>query len=154
MTDRFSDRQGYRAEQQEISIREDAPEDMRLAIPLIAQDAGMTPTAHAPIVCQMLLVRPDPINWSDYPNVWQEVNQLIADCPGSRLIWMKVLPRSRIIGPMRGRSLRPKRSARSTRPRAWGATVSSSCRATRKPFRTARKRAAFSMSHAVERSVT
>lgn len=71
--------------EQEISIREDAPEDLRFAIPLIAQDAGMTPTALRRIVCQTLLVRPDPMNWSEYPNVWEEVNQLIADCP-----WFKV----------------------------------------------------------------
>lgn len=85
MTDRFSDRHGYRAEEQEITVREDAPEDLRFAIPLIAQDAGMVPTAMRRVVCQVLLVGPDPLNWSEYPNVWEEVNRLIADCP-----WFKV----------------------------------------------------------------
>ncbi len=85
MPERFSDRHGYHASEQEIAVREDAPEGLRFAIPLIAQDAGMTPTAMRRAVCQVLLVRPDPNNWSDYPNVWGEVNGLIEDCP-----WFKV----------------------------------------------------------------
>ena len=40
MTERFSDRHGYHADERDITIREDAPEDLRFAIPLIAQDAG------------------------------------------------------------------------------------------------------------------
>lgn len=46
-----------------------APGGLRFAIPLIAQGAGMTPTAMRRAICQALLVRPDPSNWSDYPNV-------------------------------------------------------------------------------------
>ena len=45
----------------------------------------MTPTPMRDIVCQVLLERPDPNNWSAYPNVWNEVNDLIAECP-----WFKV----------------------------------------------------------------
>jgi len=85
MPDRFSDRHGYRAEEQEVTVREDAPEDLRFAIPLIAKDAGMVPSAMRCVVCHILLVRPDPSNWSAYPNVWDEVNELIANCP-----WFKV----------------------------------------------------------------
>ena len=85
MAERFSDRHGYHADERDITIREDAPEDLRFAIPLIAQDAGMRPTAMRRAVCQVLLVRPDPMNWSEYPNVWEEVNELIADCS-----WFKV----------------------------------------------------------------
>ena len=40
MTDRYSDRHGYHADERDITIREDAPEDLRFAIPLIAQDAA------------------------------------------------------------------------------------------------------------------
>ena len=40
----------------------------------------MTPKAMRRAVCQVLLVRPDPMNWSEFPNVWEEVNGLIADC--------------------------------------------------------------------------
>ena len=71
----FSDRHGYMGADAEITVREDAPEGLRYAIPLIAQDAGMTPTAMRRIVCQILLVPPDPSNWSDHPNVWGEVNE-------------------------------------------------------------------------------
>ena len=70
---------------QEIAVREDAPEGLRFAIPLIAQDAGMTPTAMRRIICAILLIRPDPSNWSDYPNIWEEVNILVGDC-----LWFKV----------------------------------------------------------------
>ena len=85
MAERFSDRHGYRGTEQEISVREDAPEDLRFAIPLIAQDVGMSPTAMRKAICAAVLVRPDPSNWSEYPNVWEEVNGLIEDCP-----WFKV----------------------------------------------------------------
>jgi AbiJ N-terminal domain 4 len=85
MPERFSHRHGYRGPEQDITVREDAPEDLRFAIPLIAQDAGMTPTSMRRAICGILLVRPDPSNWSDYPNVWEEVNSLVANCP-----WFKV----------------------------------------------------------------
>lgn len=83
--ERFSNRHGYRGTEQEIAVREDAPEGLRFAIPLIAQDVGMTPTAMRRTICAILLIRPDPSNWSDYPNIWEEVNALVADCP-----WFKV----------------------------------------------------------------
>jgi hypothetical protein len=41
--ERFSDRHGYRGDEQEITIREDAPADLRFAVPLIAANAGMAP---------------------------------------------------------------------------------------------------------------
>jgi len=85
MAERFSDRHGYRGAEQEISVREDAPDSLRYAIPLIAQGAGMTPTAMRRVICQVLLVPPDRNNWSDYPNIWDEVTGLLADCP-----WYKV----------------------------------------------------------------
>lgn len=85
MPETFSDRHGYRGTDAAITVREDAPETLRFAIPLIAQGVGMTPTAMRRIVCQVLLVRPDPSNWSDFPNVWDEVNGHIAKC-----LWFKV----------------------------------------------------------------
>lgn len=85
MQDRFSDRHGYRGTEPEIAVREDAPEGLRFAIPLIAQDLGMSPGALRNVTCAVLLVRPDPSNWSQYPNIWDEVNGLIEDCP-----WFKV----------------------------------------------------------------
>ena len=85
MPDRFSDRHGHRPTEQEITVREDAPEGLRFAIPLIAQDAGISPGAIRGAICAVLLVRPDPSNWSEYPNIWDEANDLIESCP-----WFKV----------------------------------------------------------------
>ena len=85
MQERFSDRHGYRGDDQEIIIREDAPADLRFAVPLIAVDAGMAPKELRRVICGVLLVRPDPGNWSDYPNVWEEVNGLIEGCPWFRV---------------------------------------------------------------------
>lgn len=81
MEGRFSDRHGYRGADKEITVREDAPEGLRFAISLIAQDAGLSPGAMRGVICANLLVRPDPSNWSEYPNIWEEVNSLIESCP-------------------------------------------------------------------------
>ncbi len=39
MSETFSDRHGYRGPELEITVREDAPEKLRYAIPLMAQHA-------------------------------------------------------------------------------------------------------------------
>ena len=85
MTERFSDRQGYRPNAAKITVRENAPSGLRGAIPLIAEEAGMTPSAMRQAICKVLLVPPDPNNWSDYPNVWEEVVWLVQETP-----WYKV----------------------------------------------------------------
>ena len=85
LADRFSDRHGYRGTVAEIAVYEDAPENLRHAIPLIAQEFGMSPSVMRRIICRVLLVPPDQNNWSEYPNIWQEVVGLVADCP-----WYKV----------------------------------------------------------------
>ena len=72
MAERFSERQGYRPTAVKITVREDAPSNLRGAIPLIAEEAGMRPKAMRRAICKVLLVPPDPNNWSD-PNVWEEV---------------------------------------------------------------------------------
>ena len=85
MTERFSDRQGYRPPAAQITVREDAPSELRGAIPLIAEDAGMTPSAMRQVICGVLLIVPDRGNWSEYPNIWEEVVQLMEDAQ-----WYKV----------------------------------------------------------------
>lgn len=47
MTERFSDREGYRPPAAPITIREDAPPELRSAILVLAEEAGMTPGPHA-----------------------------------------------------------------------------------------------------------
>lgn len=83
MTERFSERYGYRPAA-EISVREDAPVDLRDAIPLIASNAGISWTEVRQVVCEVLLERPDPINLSD-PDI-----QLEVDCLLSEAHWHKV----------------------------------------------------------------
>ena len=85
MTERFSDRQGYRPTSRQITVREDAPSGLRGAIPLIAEEAGMTPSSMRQVICRILLVPPDPNNWSEHPNIWDEVVWLMEDAP-----WYKV----------------------------------------------------------------
>lgn len=78
MTERFSDRQGYRPSAVQITVREDAPPELRSAIHLIAEDLNMAPSDMRHVICRVLLVKPDPDNWSEYPNIYYEVEQLIA----------------------------------------------------------------------------
>ncbi len=85
MTERFSDRQGYRPQPAQITVHEDAPPELRGAIRLLAKEAGMAPSAIRDVVCQVLLTSPDDNNWSEYPNIWAEVGWLIDNAP-----WYKV----------------------------------------------------------------
>ena len=81
MPDTFSKRHGFsNSANTEITVREDAPEGLRSIIPVIARKAGMTPHQIREIVCELLLIQPDPGNWSAYPNVWNEVNYLLEKC--------------------------------------------------------------------------
>jgi hypothetical protein len=40
----------------------------------------MRPTALREVVCGVLRTAPSPGNWSDFPNVAQEVDALLSDC--------------------------------------------------------------------------
>jgi|SRR5215831_4938549 len=81
----FSQRHGYGVIDPEITVREDAPDDLRYAVPQIAKAAGMNPKAIRDVVCQELFVSPNPNNWSEYPNIWEEVLGLLRECE-----WFKV----------------------------------------------------------------
>ena len=81
----FSRRHGYVADATLITVREDATEDLRYAVAQSAVEVGVSPSPLRNIVCRVLLTRPDQSNWSEYPNIWDEVQSLLADCP-----WHKV----------------------------------------------------------------
>jgi hypothetical protein len=81
----FSNRYGYGAPDGAITIREDAPDDLRYAVAEIARSVGIGPKEIRSTVCRVLFVAPNANNWSDYPNVWEEVLRLLADCE-----WFKV----------------------------------------------------------------
>ena len=81
----FSRRNQYAGAAKEISIREDAPEGLRVTVLEAGRNLGCGPSHLRTIVCAALRVRPDPDNWSEYPNVWVEVQYLMYGCE-----WFKV----------------------------------------------------------------
>jgi hypothetical protein len=85
MAERFSRRHGYNAPELEITVRQDAPENLRSAVVDIAYDCGFAPTPLRQLVCRALRVAPNRNNWSDYPNVDGEIRQNLEGCP-----WYKV----------------------------------------------------------------
>ena len=85
MTESFSDRYGFRRDDVEITLREDAPSALRDAIVILAEQEDMRPGEIRLVVCQVLLVTPDPGNWSQYPNIANEVYGVVSSCR-----WYKV----------------------------------------------------------------
>lgn len=81
----FSKRFGLRGPAPDIRIREDAPPELRAAAIQVAREVGLSPHPLREIVCRVLRQLPDPGNWSEYPNVWGEVQGLISNCS-----WYKV----------------------------------------------------------------
>jgi hypothetical protein len=87
MNQPFSKRQGYRGggTPPPITIREDAPDELRAAVLQVAIESGMGPKELREIACQVLRKIPNSQNWSEYPNIWEEVQRLIGDCPWYRV---------------------------------------------------------------------
>ncbi len=85
MRSHFSKRQGY-STKVEITIWEDAPEAVRSCILLSAKDiCELSPSTLREIVCRVLRKRPNPSNWSEYPNIWGEVEELVYGCEWFRV---------------------------------------------------------------------
>jgi len=80
----FSERHGFHGGDVEIVTREDAPDEVRAAVLMLGYAAGMGPGTLRDIVCEVLLKRPDPNNWSA-GNIENEVHRLIDDAP-----WYKI----------------------------------------------------------------
>src|SRR5438067_2148099 len=76
----FSKRHGYTIQAKEINIREDAPENLRYFVIETARELGVTPYPLRDITCAVLRERPNPDNWSEYPNVWNEAQENIYRC--------------------------------------------------------------------------
>ena len=81
----FSRRFGYQLDEPPITVREDAPENLRFGLVVLADGLGLTPHNARLEVCSILLTRPNPNNWSAYPNVFDEVQDLVADAPWFRV---------------------------------------------------------------------
>lgn len=79
---RFSKRMGLdNPVAAEITIRQDAPDGLRQFVVALAYEAGLSPKPLRRLVCRILRVPPDPGNWSEWPNVADEVGDLVSRCP-------------------------------------------------------------------------
>jgi hypothetical protein len=76
----FSRRHGYSEQAQEITIWEDAPESLRSFVLSRAEHLGLSPDPFRDITCFVLEERPDPRNWSAYPNIRDEVRGHVYNC--------------------------------------------------------------------------
>lgn len=86
MREPFSKRHGYAGTQEaEITVREDAPEELRAYLTQLCYECGLSPKALRELVCQALRKQPDRNNWTEYPNVANEVEDLLLECK-----WYKV----------------------------------------------------------------
>jgi len=84
--DRFSKRLGYGPQEAEISIRDDAPYEVRAAVLKIAEgELGLGPGLLRDVLCTVLRKVPDRSNWSAYPNIWEECQRLIEGAPWYRV---------------------------------------------------------------------
>jgi len=84
--ERFSRRHGYGPVEAEITIRDDAPYEMRTALLKIAEgEVKVRPGLLRDVLCTVLRTVPDPGNWSEYPNVWQECQTLMEGAPWYRV---------------------------------------------------------------------
>jgi hypothetical protein len=82
----FSRRFGHKPEEREITIREDAPKEIRGAILKMAEgDLGVSPSYLRDVLCTVLRQLPDQSNWSEYPNIWNECQYLIEGCAWYRV---------------------------------------------------------------------
>lgn len=77
--ERFSERLGLRPSPAEITVRHEAPEEMRGVLVDIAALHGLRPVSLRTLLCRVFYKRPDPNNWSEYPNIDNEVRQLLDE---------------------------------------------------------------------------
>ena len=82
----FSRRHGFRSEESGISIRNDAPVEVREAILRIAEgEMDVAPSLLREVLCTVLRKVPNRNNWTPYPNIWGECQELIENAPWYRV---------------------------------------------------------------------
>lgn len=81
----FSRRNNYKAVANEIFVREEAPSQLREALVVLGENMGLSPSQMRLRVCGVLLKTPDRGNWTEYPNIYAEVVDLVRSCE-----WYKV----------------------------------------------------------------
>lgn len=81
----FSQRHGFDQPAAPITIRSEAPAWLRSVIIQFAYDAGQRPSDLREMLCRLLLESPDPSNWSEFPNVDNEVRSLLSQAEWFRV---------------------------------------------------------------------
>jgi hypothetical protein len=76
----FSRRFGYGEPRSGERIREDAPEPVRVGFLQIFEER-LQPHGLRTVACRALRKRANEGNWSAYPNVWSEVEELVHEAP-------------------------------------------------------------------------
>lgn len=84
--EQFSRRHGFSAKPTEIRIRNDAPPNVRGALLMILEgELQLRPNTIRDWLCTVLRELPDQNNWSEYPNIWQECQNLMYGAPWYRV---------------------------------------------------------------------
>ncbi len=83
--ERFSKRFGHSASEKEIIVREDAPNGLREYIPQLVYELKYQPSFIRAVACRVLKIAPDRGNWSEFPNIDFEVNELLLSCDWYRV---------------------------------------------------------------------
>lgn len=81
----FSERHGYEVPDAEITVRHDAPPWLRALVPGLAYEAGLAPSSLRSTLCRLLIESPDSNNFSEYPNIANEVRCLLDAAPWFRV---------------------------------------------------------------------
>lgn len=82
----FSKRHGFsKPVEAKIYIRNDAPYELRGVLIQLAYECGFRPKTLRNLVCRILRKRPDSNNWSEYPNIDDEIHNLIDECQWYRV---------------------------------------------------------------------
>lgn len=82
----FSERYNFKPDNEpEITVRYDAPEELRGVVILLADNSGVKPAKLRDVLCKVLLKRPNQNNWTEYPNIDNENHQLLDGA-----VWYKV----------------------------------------------------------------
>lgn len=77
----FSKRQGlFSIKEKEITVREDAPEELRRYIKMAFYDLNKNPSDLRSITSRVLKIPPDSNNWSEFPNIDYEVGHHLENC--------------------------------------------------------------------------
>jgi hypothetical protein len=76
----FSDRLRLTPPDADITVRYDAPEELRSVVVSIAYECGFRPKDLRTVICGVLRLREDPGNWSEYPNIDDELRRHLERC--------------------------------------------------------------------------